>query len=112
VRKWTSRLAQQNGRIRTSLRLASDGTALIDSTLSKGTESRKFSTQARWRLLDNKTLHLWGTQTATWKILTLSSWTMITADQAGAGFPVRWTTHPRINAKPWLLVAAAVCSRF
>jgi len=108
VRKWTSRLAQQNGRIRTSLRLASDGTALIDSTLSKGTESRKFSTQARWRLLDNKTLHLWGTQTATWKILTLSSWTMITADQAGAGFPVRWTTHPRINAKPWLLVAAAV----
>ncbi|HXM24652.1 MAG TPA: hypothetical protein VN957_01420 [Chthoniobacterales bacterium] len=108
MRKWTSRLAQQNGRIRTSLRLASDGTALIDSTLSKGTESRKFSTQARWRLLDNKTLHLWGTQTATWKILTLSSWTMITADQAGAGFPVRWTTHPRINAKPWLLVAAAV----
>jgi hypothetical protein len=33
---------------------------------------------------------------------------MITADQAGAGFPVRWTTHPRINAKPWLLLAAAV----
>jgi hypothetical protein len=33
---------------------------------------------------------------------------MITTDQTGAGFPVRWTTHPRINAKPWLLIAAAV----
>jgi hypothetical protein len=108
VRKWTSRLAQQGGRIRTSLCLASDGTALIDTTVSKGTESRKFSTQARWQLLDNQTLHLWGTQTATWKILTLNSWIMITADRAGAGFPVRWTTHLRINAKPWLLVAAAI----
>jgi hypothetical protein len=48
VRKWTSRLTQQGGRIRTSLRLASDGTALVDTTVSKGTESRKFSTQARW----------------------------------------------------------------
>src|SRR5689334_16758651 len=34
VRKWTSRLAQQNGHIRTSLRLASDGTALTDTTVS------------------------------------------------------------------------------
>ena len=108
VRKWTSRLAQQDGHIRTSLRLASDGTALIDTTVSKGTESRKFSKQARWRLMDNKTLHLWGTQTATWKILTLNSWTMITAEQVGSGFPIRWTTHPRINVKPWLLLAAAV----
>ena len=71
VRTWTSRLAQQGARIRSSLYLASDGTAVIDTTLSKGAESRKFSTQARWQLLDNKTLHLWGTQTATWKILTL-----------------------------------------
>ncbi len=108
VKKWTSRLTQQDGRIRTSLCLASDGTALIDTTVSKGADSHKFSTQARWQLLDNKTLHLCGTQTATWKILTLNSWTMITADQAGAGFPVRWTTHPRINVKPWLLLAAAV----
>jgi len=108
VRKWTSRLAQQSARIRTSLCLASDGSALIDTTVSKGADSRKFFTQVRWQLLDNETLQLWGTQTATWKILTLNSWTMITADQAGAGFPVRWTTHPRINAKPWLLLAAAV----
>jgi hypothetical protein len=108
VRKWTSQLTRQNGHIRTSLRLALDGTALIDTTVSKGTDSRKFSIQARWQLLDNKTLHLWGTKTATWKILTLKSWTMITADQPGAGFPVRWITHPRINAKPWLLLAVGV----
>jgi hypothetical protein len=108
VRKWTSRLAQQGGRIRISLWLASDGTAVIDTAVSKGADSQKFSTQARWQLLDNKTLHLWGTQTATWKILTLNSWTMITADEAGGGFPVRWTTHPRINAKPWLLITVAV----
>jgi hypothetical protein len=108
VRKWTARLAQQDGYIRTSLRLPSQGTALIETTVSKGTESRKFSTQARWQLLDNKTLYLWGTRTATWKILKLNSWTMITADQAGADFPVRWTTHPRITAKPWLMAAAAV----
>jgi hypothetical protein len=108
VRKWTSRLAQQNGHIRTSLRLASDGTVLIDTTVSNGTESRKFSAQARWQLLDNKTLQLWGTQTATWKILKLNSWTMMTADPADSSFPVRWTTLPTINAKAWLLVAAAV----
>ena len=108
ARKWTSLLAQQNGHIRTSLRLASDGTALIDTTVRKGTESRKFCAQARWQLLDNKTLHLWGSQTATWRILTLNSCTMITADQAGSGFQVRWTTHPKISAKPWLMVTAAV----
>jgi hypothetical protein len=108
VRKWTSRLAHQGARIRTSLCLASDGTALIDTTMSKRTEPRKFSTQARWQLLDNQTLHLWGTQTAIWKILKLNSWIIITADRAGAGFPVRWTTHPRVNVKPWLLVATAV----
>jgi hypothetical protein len=34
--------------------------------------------------------------------------TMITADQAGAGFPVRWTTTSWINAKPCFLIAAAV----
>lgn len=108
VRKWTSRLTQQDGRIRTSLCLASDGTALIDTTMSKGAKSRKFSTRARWQLLDNRTLHLWGTQTAAWKILKLDSWSMITADQAGAGLPVRWTAFPRVNLRLWLLIAAAV----
>ena len=108
VRKWTSRSAQQGGHIRISLCLASDGTALIDSTVSKGVGSLKFSTRARWQLLDNKTLQLWGTQTATWKILRLNGRTMITADQAPTSLPVHWTTHSRINAKPWLLIAAAV----
>ena len=108
VRKWTSRLMQQDGRIRTGLRLASDGTALIDTIVSKGADSRKFSREARWQLLDNKTLHLWGPQTMTWKILKLNSCEMITADKAGAGFPVRWTAGPRLNAKRWLLVATAV----
>src|ERR1700760_4891776 len=108
ARKWISRVAQQGGRIRTKLRLASDGSAVIDTIVSNGADSRKFSTQARWKLLDNRTLHLWGTHTTAWKILKLSSWTMITADQAGAGLPVRWTTFPRVNLKLWLLIAAAV----
>jgi hypothetical protein len=42
VRKWTSRLAQQGARIRTSLCLASDGSALIDTTLSKGADYLSF----------------------------------------------------------------------
>jgi hypothetical protein len=33
---------------------------------------------------------------------------MITADQTVAGLPIRWTRDPRINAKLWLLLAAAV----
>ena len=63
ARKWISRVAQQGGRIRTSLRLASDGSAVIDTIVTNGADSRKFSTQARWKLLDNRTLHLWGTHT-------------------------------------------------
>jgi hypothetical protein len=108
ARKWISRVAQQGGRIRTNLRLASDGSAVIDTIVSNGADSRKFSTQARWQLLYNRTLHLWGTHTTAWKILKLNSWTMITADEAGAGLPVRWTTVPTVNLKLWLLIAAAV----
>jgi len=108
ARKWISRVAQQGGRIRTNLCLASDGSAVIDTIVSNGADSREFSTQARWQLLDNRTLHLWGTQTAAWKILKLNSWSMITADQAGAGLPVHWTAFPRVNLRPWLLIAAAV----
>src|ERR1700741_3069778 len=108
ARKWISRVAQQGGRIRTNLRLASDGSAVIDTIVSNGADSRKFSTQTRWQLLDNRTLHLWGTHTTAWKILKHNSWSMITADQAGAGLPVRWTTFPRANLKLWLLIPAAV----
>jgi hypothetical protein len=107
ARKWISRVVQQGGRIRTSLRLASDGSAVIDTIVSNGADSRKFSTQARWKLLDNRTLHLWGTHGISWKIRKLNSWSMITADQAGAGPLVRWTTFPTVNLKPWLLIAAA-----
>jgi hypothetical protein len=107
ARKWMSRVAQQGGRIRTNLRLASDGSAVIDTIVSNGADSRKFSTQARW-LFDNRTLRLSGTQTAAWKILKLNSWSMITADQVGAGLSVRWTAFPRVNLKLWLLIAAAV----
>jgi len=108
ARKWISRVTQQGGRIRTSLHLTSDGSAVIDTIVSNGADSRKFSTQARWKLLDNRTLHLWGTHTTAWKIRKLNSWSMITADQAGAGLPVRWTAFPTVNLKLWLLIAAAV----
>jgi hypothetical protein len=105
---WTSRFAQQGGRLKTNLRLASDGSAVIDATVSNRAGSRKLSTQARWQLLDKRTLHIWGSQTVTWKILRLNSWSLITADQAGAGLQVRWTTLPKINPRPWLLIAAAI----
>jgi hypothetical protein len=108
ARKWISRVAQQGGRIRTNLRLASDGSAVIDTIVSNGANARKFSTQARWKLLDNKTLHLWGTHATAWKIRKLNSWRMITVDQAGAGPPIRWTAFPTVNLKLWLLIAAAV----
>src|ERR1700747_2877722 len=60
ARKWISRVAQQGGRIRTNLRLASDGSAVIDTIVRNEANSREFSPQARWQLLDNRTLHLWG----------------------------------------------------
>jgi hypothetical protein len=108
ARTWTSRLTLQGSRVRSSLRLAPDGSAQIKSTVSQGTDLRTFSTDARWQLLDDSTLHLLGTQTAAWKILKLNSRTMITADQVGAGLPVRWTAFPKVNLRPWLLIAAAV----
>jgi hypothetical protein len=108
ARTWTSRLTRQGSRVRSSLRLAPDGSAQINTTVSQGIDSRTFSTDARWQLLDNKTFHLWGSQTVTWKILRLNSWSMITADQAGAGCPVRWTALPKFNLWPWLLIATAV----
>jgi hypothetical protein len=108
TRNWMSRVTQEGGRILINLRLASDGSAVINTAVSNGADSRKFSVQARWQLLDNGILHFWGTQTAAWKILKLNSWTMITADQAGVGLPVRWTAFPKLNLRPWLLIAAAV----
>lgn len=108
ARKWMSLVAQQGGRIRTNLCLASDGNAAIETIVSNGADSRKLSTQARWQLSDRRTLHLRGSQTAAWKILKLNSWSMITADQARAGLLVRWIAFPRVNLKLWLIIAAAV----
>lgn len=108
ARTWTSRLTRQGSRVSSSLRLAPDGSAQINTTVSQGTEERMLSTDGRWQLLDNKTLHLWGSQTVTWKILRLNSWSMITADQAGVGLPIRWTTFPMVNPRPWLLIGAAL----
>jgi hypothetical protein len=90
------------------MRLASDGTAQIKTAVSKGASSRKFYTQAQWQLLHDRTLHLWGTQTVAWKIFKLNSWSMITASSADSDFPVHWIKHPKINAKAWLPIAAAV----
>jgi hypothetical protein len=108
TRNWRSRVTQEDGRILIDLRLASDGSAVINTAVSNGADSRTFSVQARWQLLDNRILHFWGTQTAAWKILKLNSWSMITADQAGMGPAVRWTAFPKVKLKLWLLIAAAV----
>lgn len=108
TRNWMSRVTQESGRILINLRLVADGSAVINTTVSNGADSRKFSVQARWQLLDNRILHFWGTQTAAWKILKLNSWSMITADQAGVGPAVRWTAFPKVKLKLWLLIAAAV----
>src|ERR1700740_127797 len=43
ARNWISRVAQQGGHIRTRLRLASDGSAAIDTIVTNGADSRKFS---------------------------------------------------------------------
>ena len=99
TRNWMSRVTQESGRILINLRLVADGSAVINTTVSNGADSRKFSVQARWQLLDNRILHFWGTQTAAWKILKLNSWSMITADQAGVGLAVRWTAFPKVKLK-------------
>lgn len=108
TRNWMSRVTQEGGRILINLSLASDGSAVINTTVSNGGDSRKFSVQARWQLLDNRILHFWGTQAAAWKILKLNSWSMVTADQAGVGPAVRWTAFPKVKLKLWLIIAAAV----
>jgi hypothetical protein len=71
---WHSNKRMAKGRFR----------AVIDTIVSNGADSRKFSTQARWQLLDNRTLQLWGTHTTAWKILKLNSWTM------NHSFSARW----------------------
>jgi hypothetical protein len=106
--KWTSHVKHNGTRFRTTLRLDADGNAEIYTKEKAGDPKQNPGTSARWQLLDDKTLHLWGTQTVTWKILKLNNWSMITARPAGSGSPVRWIKHPKSSAKACLLVTAAV----
>ena len=52
TRNWMSRVTQAGGRIRTNLRLAPDGSAVIDTTVRNGADSRKFSAQASAAIYD------------------------------------------------------------
>jgi hypothetical protein len=42
------------------------------------------------------------------KVKKLHSWSMTTAALAESSFPVHWIKHPKVNAKAWLLVTAAM----
>jgi hypothetical protein len=106
--KWISNVIHKDAHFRTALRLHPDGNAEIHISTRAGDSKRWCRTGARWQFLDDRTLHLWGAQAVTWKILKLNSWSMITASAADSGFPVHWIKPPKINAKAWLLVAAAV----
>lgn len=57
---------------------------------------------------DDKTLHFFGTQSLSWKILKLNAWSMTTAATGGSSSPVHWIKHPKINTKALLMVAAAI----
>jgi hypothetical protein len=106
--KWTSDVKNERGRNRTALRLNQDGNAEIDIKGEVAGSAEKLRTSARWQVLNDRNLHLLGTQRLTWKIVKLNSWSMTTAALEESSFPVHWTKHPKANAKAWLLVAAAM----
>jgi hypothetical protein len=106
--KWTSDVKNERGRIRTALRLNQDGNAEIDIKGKVAGSDERLRASARWQVLDDRSLHLLGTQSLTWKIVKLNSWSMTTAALAESSFPVHWIKHPKVNAKAWLLVAAAM----
>ena len=106
--KWTSDVMHERGRFRTALRMDPDGNAEIDTKGKIGDSEKRFQISARWQLSDDKTLHFFGTQSLTWKILKLNSWRMTTAATGESSSPVHWIKHPKVNAKAWLLVAAAM----
>ena len=101
-------MKNERGRIRTALRLNQDGNAEIDIKGRVAGSDERLRSSARWQVLDDRSLHLLGTQSLTWKIVKLNSWSMITAASAESSFPVHWIRHPKVNAKAWLLVAAAM----
>jgi hypothetical protein len=98
----------RRGRIRTALRLNQDGNAEIEIKGKVAGSDERLRTTARWQVLDDRSLHLLGTQSITWKIVKLNSGSMTTTALAESSFPVHWIKHPKVNAKVWLLVAAAM----
>src|ERR1700751_1384640 len=106
--KWTSYVTHNGARFRTTLRLDPDGNAEIQTKETAADSEQKLRTSARWQLLDDRSLHLLGTQSLTWKIVKLNSWSMTTTALAESSFPVHWIKHPKVNAKAWLLVAATM----
>jgi hypothetical protein len=106
--KWTSDVKNERGRIRTALRLNQDGNAQIDIKGKVAGFDKRLRTSARWQISDDRTLHLLGAQSLTWKIVKLNSWSMTTAALAESSFPVHWIKHPKVNARALLFVAAAM----
>jgi hypothetical protein len=106
--KWTSHVTLNGIRLQTTLRLDPDGNAEIQTKETAADSEQKLRTSARWQLLDDRTLNLSGAQSVTWNILKLNGGSMTTAALAESSFPVHWIRHPKVNAKAWLLVAAAM----
>ena len=102
--KWTSDVKNERGRNRTALRLNQDGNAQIDIKGKVAGFDERLRTSARWQISDDRTLHLLGAQSLTWKIVKLSNWSMTTAALAESSFPVHWIKHPKVNSKvlAWL----------
>ena len=106
--KWTSDVALNGARFRTTLRLDPDGNAEIQ-TKGKAIDSEQIlRSNARWQLLDGSTLHIWGTQSVTWNIIKLDSLSMTTAATGDSASPVHWIKHPKINVGALLPIAAAI----
>jgi hypothetical protein len=62
--KWASGVKNERGRIRTVLRLNQDGNAEIDMKGTVAGSDKRLRTSARWQVLDDRSLHLLGTQSA------------------------------------------------
>jgi hypothetical protein len=106
--KWTSDVAHNGARFRTTLRLHPDGNAEIQ-TKGKAIDSEQIlHSNAQWQLLDGSTLHIWGAQSVTWNIQKLNGRRMITTGSTDPGFPVKWIKQFTINAKAFLLIGGAV----
>ena len=90
--KWTSDVAHNGARFRTTLRLDPDGNAEIQ-TKGKAIDSEQIlRSNAQWQLLDGTTLDR----------------RMITTGSTDPRFSVKWTKQFTINAKAFLLIGGAV----